>query len=84
MNGKTTFVVRVGIRPAVFMDFHIHIPTQFILRLTSNTALKRKSTHFVRAFSFQGQFVLEKQNWRNSHYWFYETVFIIVRFTYLM
>ncbi len=26
MNGKTTFVVRVGIRPAVFMDFHINIP----------------------------------------------------------
>ncbi len=26
MNRKTTFVVRVGIRPAVFMDFHIHIP----------------------------------------------------------
>ena len=26
MNRKTTFVVRVGIRLAVFMDFHIHIP----------------------------------------------------------
>ena len=74
---KTVFGVRGGIniRPVVFMDFHIHIPTQFILRLTSHTALKCKFTHFVRVFTLQGQFVLEKQNWRNSLFRVYGTDF---------
>ncbi len=54
---RNLFKTRRGgfyIRPAVFMNFHIHIPTQFILRLTSHTALKRNSTHFVRVFTLQG------------------------------
>ena len=53
---KTVFGVMGGIniRPVVFMDFHIHIPTQFMLRLTSHTALKCNFTHFVRVFTLQG------------------------------
>ncbi len=42
-----------------------------------------KYAHFVRIFAVRGQFVLGKQNGRNSHLWFYGTELIKFRLTFL-
>ena len=44
-----------------------------------HTALQVIYTHFVRVYDLQGQFVLGKKNWRNSHFMVLRNLFLIFR-----
>ena len=44
-----------------------------------HTALQVIYTHFVRIYDLQGQFVLGKKNWRNSHFLGLRNLFLIFR-----
>ena len=47
-----------------------------------HTVFKPIYSHSVRIYRLKEKTVPYIKNWRNSHYWLYETMFIIFRFTF--